>query len=172
MDAPDRRRRISIRGASTASGRARGADWCARGESATGRDVGRPTSRKHTAGRGQAGPRTGDGRAVVLLILGRRGATHPRRGRGLLARGNFFSPARRTSVVSLFGLPLFYLRVAEARQLLPGTAGLSAPRARVLLPSSRCSPVEPAGGCVRTLRGRRPRRRPRRRRDVGTNASW
>ena len=61
----------------------------ARAESATARRgharrVGTSGVRRrasHTAGRGQAGPRTGDGRAVVLLILGRRGATHSRWGR-------------------------------------------------------------------------------------------
>lgn len=49
--------------------------------------------REISAGR-QAGPRAGDGRAVVLLIPGRRGATHPRR--GSLARKRLFSAARES----------------------------------------------------------------------------
>lgn len=170
-----RRRRISIRGASSARERA-----CARpaadrgGIAARRRDVrglvrarrtrrrgrvrrvgtsGVRASRKHTAGRGQAGPRTGDGRAVVLLILGRRGATHSRRGRAcwreVTSSPRRRGPPRRHS----FSAFLFFFTSVwpkpESPDFSPAPTVLFAPRARsrVLLPSSRDSP-EPAGGCV------------------------
>lgn len=127
-------------------------------------------SRKHTAGRGQVGPRTGDGRAVVLLILGRRGATHPRRGRASW-REVTSSPRRRGPPRRLSFRPSsFFFTAARPKPANPDFS----PTSPTFPPHARDREFSfPARGVVRSrpvgvCRGRRPRHH----RDVGTNASW
>lgn len=79
--ASQRRRRTDHGLADPYTRSARDGDEQARATGRVGASDVAQAKREYTADRGQAGPRAGDGRAVVLLIPGRRGATQPRRGR-------------------------------------------------------------------------------------------
>lgn len=117
--------------------------------------VARANGRARQAETRREGPKTGDGRTGVLLILGRRGATHPRRGRACW-REEALLPDEDDFLHHLFIL----LHVRDRRPIFarrpfhPTRSRLS----KSLPLFSRCN-SKPVGGCVQGHRHRRRRRR-------------